>query len=145
MWCPLGAINSCRMSNRNRQRKPQCKQKQPVFVSTTTFPGFQWNACGLTPAKVTELLKEVDKHNVDVFIINEANISEQNEKYIHTPGFNQHILYKSRQIASGIFVGTRNNIRSVFSIVKEMNPHDTAEIVEINIWKDKYHTKIYGV
>jgi hypothetical protein len=39
----------------------------------------QWNAGGLSPTKVTELMKELVKHEIDIFIINKANISPQNE------------------------------------------------------------------
>jgi hypothetical protein len=90
-------------------------------------------------------MKELVKHEIDIFIINEANISPQNEQFINTSGYNKHILYKSRQIASGILIGSKTDLTTTFSVIKQMNLLDTAEIVEINVWKHNHHTRIYGI
>jgi hypothetical protein len=90
-------------------------------------------------------MKELVKHETDVFIINEANISPQNEQFIITPGYNKHILYKSIQIASGILVGSKTDLTTALSVIKQMNLLDTAETVEINVWEHNHHTRIYGI
>ena len=60
-------------------------------------------------------------------------------------GFTTHALYKARQIASGILVIVKNAIKSEFKIIKEMNDHDTAEIVKILIWKENKKFTIYDI
>ena len=41
----------------------------------------QWNAGGLTQAKWIELSNNLEKHKVDIFMIQEANIAEEQIKY----------------------------------------------------------------
>jgi hypothetical protein len=82
-------------------------------------------------------MKELVKYETDIFIINKANISPQNKQFIKTPGYNKHILYKSRQIASGILVGSKTDLTTTLL--------DTAEIVEIYVWKHNHQTGIYGI
>ena len=113
--------------------------------STTTLKILQWNAGGLSSAKMTELKQITTQTNTDILIINEANITADNAQYYNIKDFTTYTLHKARQIASGMLVTVRNNLKSQFKIIKEMNDHDTAEIVKIITWKENKKLTIYGI
>ena len=80
---------------------------------------------------MTELKQITTQNDTNLLIINEANTTAENVQYYNIKDFTTHTLFKARQIASGILVTVRNNLKSEFKIIKEMNDHDTAEIVKI--------------
>ena len=98
---------------------------------TTKLKILQWNAGGLSSAKMTELKQITSQNDADLLIINKANTTEENTQYYTMKGFTTHA--HARQIASGILVIVKNTIKLEFKIIKEMNDHDTAEIVKILI------------
>ena len=104
---------------------------------TTKLKILQWNTGGLSSVKMIELKQITSQNDADLLIINKANTTEENTQYYNMKGFTTHALYKARQIASGILVIVKNTIKSEFKIIKEMNDHNTAEIVKILIWKEK--------
>jgi len=112
---------------------------------TTKLKILQWNAGGLSPAKMTELKQLTTQTDADILIINEANTTADNTQYYNIKDFTTYTLHKARQIASGMLVTVRNNLKSQFKIIKEMNVHDTAEIVKITIWKENKKFTIYGI
>ena len=111
---------------------------------TTKLKILQWNTGGLSSVKMIELKQITSQNDADLLIINKANTTEENTQYYNMKGFTTHALYKARQIASGILVIDKNTIKSEFKIIKEMNDHDTAEIVKILIWKENKKFTIYG-
>ena len=54
----------------------------------------QWNAGGLTQAKRIELSKILFDHNIDVFFIQEANLTNDQLKYFNFTGFLLNLLPK---------------------------------------------------
>jgi hypothetical protein len=60
------------MSNNDRHKTCQYKEKTALISAKKQWPIniLQWNAGGLSPTKVTELMKELVKHETDIFIIN---------------------------------------------------------------------------
>ena len=116
----------------------------------TTYPVnlkiLQWNAGALSQTKKVELARTLNKQKIDVFTIMEANLSNEDVKYYHFNGYTLHILQKYRQIASGILVGVRNDITNTFTEVKHMGTDtDKSEIVQVDVWKNEFHYKIYAV
>jgi len=93
---------------------------------------------------MTELKQITTQNDADLLIINEANTTAENAQYYNIKDFTTHTIFKARQIASGMLVTVRNNLKSEFKIIKEMNDHDTAEIVKILIWKENKKFTIYG-
>jgi len=94
---------------------------------------------------MTELKQITTQTNTDILIINEANITADNAQYYNIKDFTTYTLHKARQIASGMLVTVRNNLKSQFIFIKEMNDHDTAEIVKIITWKENKKFTIYGI
>jgi exonuclease III len=80
--------------------------KKTVILGTKQPPTklkiLQWNAGGLSSAKMTELKHITTQNDADLLIINEANTTAENAQYNNISGFTTHILYKARQIASGM-------------------------------------------
>lgn len=105
----------------------------------------QWNTGGLSQAKKTELTKILTDHQIDVFTIQEANLTQEQLKYYHFKDFTVHILPKGRQISSGILVGIRAHLTSSVQIIKEMDNMDKIEIIKINVWTNKSQFNIYSV
>jgi hypothetical protein len=99
----------------------------------------------MTASKKTEIHKTVTDHNIDCFIITESNISKGNEIFYNMNNYNINHLYKNRQIASGIMVGTRDNITAKFHILKQRNQNNTSEMVKIDIWKGNHKFNVYGI
>jgi len=104
----------------------------------------QWNAGGLSSAKMAELKHLTIQKVTDLFIINEANTTEELQ-YYNIKGFATDALYKARQMASGMHLIIKNTLKSELKIIKEMNDHDTAEIVKISLWKENKKFTIYGI
>ena len=105
----------------------------------------QWNAGGLSSAEMAELKQITVQNDTDLLIINEANSTEENTQYYNIKGFTTHALDKARQIASRMLVIIKNTLKSEFKIIKEMNDHDTAEIVKISLWIKNKKFTIYGI
>jgi len=133
-------------------------KKKIVLLRTKQYTAklkiLQWNAGGLSSAKMAELKQITIQNDKDLLIINEANSTEENTQYysikgftthVLYKGFTTHVLYKARQIASGLFVIIKNALKSEFKIIKEMNDHDTTEIVKISLWKENKKFTIYGI
>jgi len=78
-------------------------------------------------------------------IHNEANVTADNAQNYNIKDFTNYTLHKARQIASGMLVTVRNNLKSQLKIIKEMNDHDTAEIVKIITWKEKMKFTVCGI
>jgi exonuclease III len=97
----------------------------------------QWNAGGLPTTKLTEIKHIIKEKDIDVLIVNEANIVAEKMKYYNIQGFNNYLLPKSRHVASGIFAAVKNTVTTKFNIIKEMNDQDTSEIVKLTLWKKK--------
>jgi exonuclease III len=113
--------------------------------STTKLTILQWNAGCLSSAKMTELKQITTQNDADLLIINEAKIIAENVQYYNIKHFTNHTLFKVRQIASGMLVTVRINLKSEFKIIKELNDYDTAEIVKKSIWKENKKFTIYGI
>ena len=105
----------------------------------------QWNAGGLSSAEMAELKQITVQNDTDLLIINEANSTEENTQYYNIKGFTTHTLDKARQIASRMLVIIKNTLKSEIKIIKEMNDHDTAEIVKISLWIKNKKFTIYGI
>ena len=103
-----------------------------------------WNAGGLSQAKMTEIKDIVNKNEIDVILINEANINAENVQYYNINKFNIYTLNKKRQVASGILVATKDTLKTKFKIITQ-NKNNTAEMVEITLWKENKQFKIYSV
>ena len=116
-----------------------------ALVRAKNLNVLQWNAGGLSHPKMTEIKHIAHKYDIDILLINEANVSANNIKYYNIKGYKIHALYKARQIASGILIAVKNHIISKFRIIKEMDDHDTAEIIELEVWMDKRKFIIYGI
>ena len=83
-------------------------------------------------------LKQITTQNdADFLIINEADTTAENAQHYNIKNFTTYTLFKAKQIASGILVTVRNNLKSEFKIIKEMNDHDKAEVGKILIWREK--------
>jgi len=123
--------------------------KKTVLLGTnqslTKLKILHWNAGGLSSAKVTDLKQITTQNNIDLLIVNEANTTAENVQYYNINDFTTHTLFKARQIASRMLVTVRNNLKSEFKIIKEMNDYDTAEIVKVLIWKENKKFTIYGI
>jgi len=97
-----------------RKNKGQNKGSPKVLIRTkqNTRPNpkckiMQWNTGGLSITKLTEIEHIIKEKDIDVLIVNEANIVAENTKYYNIQGFNNYRLPKSRQVASGIFAAVR--------------------------------------
>lgn len=105
----------------------------------------QWNAGGLTQAKRIELNKILFDKDIDIFFIQEANLTIDQLKYFNFTGFILNLLPKNRQISSGILVGVKKDIKSSFQIVKEMDNTDKSELVKLDFWDNKTHLHLYSI
>jgi hypothetical protein len=72
------------------------KLMKTVLLGTTNCKILQWNAGGLPPQKFTELKFILNKKKVKVFIINEANITEEHLKFYQIQGWMVQGFYKKR-------------------------------------------------
>ena len=126
--------------NNNKKTVP-LGTKQP----TTKLKILQWNAGGLSSAKMTELKQTTARNDADLLIINEASTTAENVQYYNIKGFTNYTLPKAKQIASGILAIVWKDLKTEFKIIKEMNDQDTAEIVKIQIWKENKRFTIYGI
>jgi hypothetical protein len=72
--------------------------KQPL----TKLKILQWNAGGLSSAKMTELKHITTQNDANLLIINKANTTAENTQHYNINGFTTRILYKARQTASGM-------------------------------------------
>lgn len=75
----------------------------------------------------------------------EASVTEENTKYLNLEKYNLHLLPSSRQVATGIPVGTDKQLQHTFSIIKVMNSADKAEIIKLQVRKNDHSGKIFGV
>ena len=78
---------------------PNTKKKSVLLRTnqhTIKLKIFQWNAGGLSSAKMTELKQITFQNDADLLIINEANTTEENTQYYNMKGFTTHALYKAR-------------------------------------------------
>ena len=89
--------------------------KKTVLLGTnqpsTKLKILQWNAGDLFSAKMTELKQITTQNDADLLIVNEANTTAENVQYYNNKDFTTHTLFKARQIASGILVTVRNNLK----------------------------------
>jgi exonuclease III len=85
----------------------------------------QWKVRGLSSPKMPEIKKTINEENIDVLIMNEANITK---KVYNMNGYTIYALHKSRQIASGILAAVKTTLTSEFHITKALNEADTSEI-----------------
>ncbi|KAG8190621.1 hypothetical protein JTE90_017885 [Oedothorax gibbosus] len=90
--------------------------------------------------KLAELREIIVEEEVDMLIIQEANITEDNIKFYQIRDFTMYGLFKKRKVASGILVAIRNKFTSSFEVVKEMNEHDLSEIAVVNIGQGKLNS-----
>lgn len=118
---------------------------KPHGNNSNTLRILQWNAGGMSQSKKQELMKILEDRDIDVFTIQEANLSEEQEIYFEMDQYNTHILPKTRQIASGIFTGIKRHIKATIQIKKTMEEQDKSEIVKIEVWKSNYHYRIYSI
>jgi hypothetical protein len=79
------------------------------------------------------------------FVSFEANVTEETIKDFHFKNYHLNFIPKSRQIASGILIGTCKSLKHIFSIVKKMNSVDKTEIIKLNVWKTENHVKVFGI
>jgi hypothetical protein len=82
--------------------------------SSTKLKILQWNARGLSSAKMTELKQITTQNDTDLLIINKANTTAENAQHYNIKNFTTYTLFKARQRASGIDVTVRNNLKSDF-------------------------------
>jgi hypothetical protein len=72
--------------------------------SMTKLTILQWNAGGLSSAKMTGLKQITTQNDADILITDEANITTENVQYYNITNFTTHTLIKARQIASGMLL-----------------------------------------
>ena len=99
--------------NNNKKTVP-LGTKQP----TTKLKILQWNAGGLSSAKMTELKQTTARNDTDLLIINEASTTAENIQYYNIKGFTTYTLPKARQIESGILAIVRKDLKTEFKIIK---------------------------
>jgi exonuclease III len=106
---------------------PPTPAQRPLLKSLPTI--LYWNAGGITRAKQEEFYKNVHDQDADVFCISEAGkIAEKtdvNLRDLATPNYTIHILETSRMIASGLIVGVRSTLISIFKETHKMEPDKT--------------------
>jgi len=68
---------------------------------------------------MTELKQIITQNDADLLIINEANTTAENVHYYNIKDFTTHSLFKARQIASGMLVTVKKNLKSEFKIIKK--------------------------
>jgi hypothetical protein len=82
--------------------------KKTVLLGTkqsmTKLTVLQWNAGGLSFAKMTELKQITTQNDADILIINKANITAENVQYYNIINFTTYTVFKAREIASGMLV-----------------------------------------
>jgi exonuclease III len=89
--------------------------------------------------------KTLEDKEIDAFCIFEAKVMEEAIKCFHFKNYHLNFLPKSRQIASGILIGTHKPLKHIFSIVKKMNSVDKTKIIRLNVWKNENHIKVFGI
>ena len=128
------------------QSKLKNQSRDPSHSIHTSLKILQRNTGGLSQSKKTELHLNLVKHDVDVFVIMEKNLTAEKPIYYQ---LNRCTLYsppKYRQIASGILIGVSNSLCAEFKIVKEMgSSEDKSEIVKVNVWKKGNNFTIYAI
>ena len=124
-----------------KNRKPRSSQNDLEQLRI-----LQWNAGGLSQSKKTELATVLQRLDVDVFTIMEANLKTDDLQYYQLHGYSLYLMSKHRQVASGILVGVRSHIISDFTEIKEMgNTQDKSEIIKLDVWKNTHRYRIYAV
>ena len=101
-----------------------------------------WNAGGLNHAKFSELKHIIHRQAIDVFIVTEAGAATDNTEFYQLSGYTTHIIRRARQVASGIIVGTKNDITTSFKCLHEMKEQDKIEVAQIDAWLDNNHFRI---
>lgn len=96
-------------------------------TNSNTLRILQWNAGGMSQSKKQELMKILEDQDIDVFTVQEANLSEEQEIYFEMDQYTTHILPKARQIASGILTGIKRNIKAIIQIKKTMEEQDISQ------------------
>lgn len=76
-----------------------------------------WDAGGLSQVKKSNILSHLNKHDVDIFVITEANITEENKQYQNFKYYTTYHLFKFRQIVSVILIGIKDVLISKFKIM----------------------------
>ena len=104
----------------------------------------QWNAGGLSHEKRTQLLTVCRSFDIDVFVILEANFAKETLNSHNFGPYDVRVLPKSRQIASGILNGVRNNLISTFKTITTLTSYNGAEIAQLDVWKRKRHYRVYA-
>jgi exonuclease III len=87
----------------------------------------------------------LEDKEIDAFCIFEANVMEETIKYFQFKNYHLNFLPKSRQMASGILIGTRKPLKHIFSIVKKINNVDKTKIIKLNVWKNENYVKVFGI
>jgi hypothetical protein len=108
------------------------------------FKVFQWNTGGLNQAKKTELHKILKGGAIDVLCAGSL-CNRREYRILHFKNYHLNFLSKSRQTASGIFIGTCKPLKHVFSIIKRVIDADKVEIIKLNVWKSDNYVKIFGI
>ena len=80
----------------------------------------QWNAGGFFQFKKIHIQRSLQKYNIDLFAIMEANLTEDSLKFHPFPGYILYLLPKYRQVASGILIGAKKDLVTDFNIIKCM-------------------------
>ena len=104
-----------------------------------------WNAGGLSNDKFLQFKRSICQIDVDLYVIVEAGAATEFSEFYQTTGYCSHILPRSRQVASGIIVGIKNNLCSKFEIIHEMQDDDKVEIILAHIWKNNKHFTVIGL
>jgi hypothetical protein len=82
------------------------------------FRGLQWNADDLKQAKKSELHKTLEDEETNVFVHFKL-LLEKSVKYFLLKNY-PNFLPNSRQIASGILIGTHKTMKHIFNIAESM-------------------------
>ena len=108
--------NSVGITDIPRQDMKLDSNKKTVLLGTnqptTKLKILQWNAEGLSSAKMTELKQITTQNDADLLIINEANTTAENTQYYDIKNFTTHTLLKARQIASRMLVVVKKTLKS---------------------------------
>lgn len=101
-----------------------------------------WNAGGLNDVKFVQFKWSVFKEDVDIFFLVEAGVATENPDFCQMNDYAVITLRRSRQVASGIYVGIKNILPGKFKILHEMSEEDKLEAVLIEVWKNRQHFSI---
>ena len=134
----------CRLGQQGPRRSSalgSCEKSATVKTSKIPIPILQWNANGLGPAKVLELLKLLDTKKIQVALIQETKLKS---KDISFPGFTPYkcdCLHEGKN-CQGIMTLIRNDVQAK---VTNVDTNDRNDIQLVRIWRNGICFTLYNI